>query len=218
MTAFIFDLDGLLAETEQLHFEAYHKMLGDYGIELTREMFVNAWLSGKHYGTRYFLEKAGITDKAELDKARLKKADIFRNHASGKLSFRPGAEDFLKKMEGSGIRCGIGTGGYEPEYALIAEELGLYDYVETIVGGSDVKKNKPDPEIFLTVAKKLNAKPDECVVFENSDIGMNSGLNANMYCVVIPSEFTDQQDFSEAHEFKTHFDEVDIEALIARNQ
>ena len=146
--AAICDLDGLLVDSEPLHFVAYKEVLGKYGIDLTKEMFISGWLSGKHYGTTYHLEKVGIVEPEKVNEIRNEKSDKFIEIATGKLDLMPGAADFLKELGRSGIRCGVGTGGHTKEYEFIREECGLGEYVEVFVGGDDVPKNKPAPDIF----------------------------------------------------------------------
>lgn len=198
MPAVLCDLDGLLIDSEGLHYEAYKEVLGAYGITLTLEMFVTSWLSGEQYGTRHYLREAGITDSEELNRARNHKSEVFCRIAKGRLKLMPGVRIFLDKVKAAGLPCGVGTGGYQKEYEFSARECGLEAWVDAFVGGDDVARNKPAPDIYLVAAKKLNVPPKDCVVFENSDIGMNAGLNAGMRCIVVPSPYTLAQDFSRA--------------------
>jgi putative hydrolase of the HAD superfamily len=213
MSAVLCDLDGLLIDSEGLHYEAYKVMLKEYGIDLSVDMFVESWLGGKQYGTRYYLQKAGVMSEEELDRARRKKADLYCEMSKGKVKFMPGAEDFLKRVKEAGIKCAVGTGGYKKEYTFAANEVGLFDYAQAFVGGDEVDRNKPAPDIFLEAARQLDEEPSNCVVFENSDIGMNAGLSANMRCIVIPSEYTTQQNFEGATQQFQHMDEVDLSQL-----
>ncbi|MDP2624645.1 MAG: HAD family phosphatase [Candidatus Peregrinibacteria bacterium] len=213
MNAVICDLDGLLIDSEQLHFEAYRYILGDYGVTVTRQMFIDAWLSGTIYGTHYYLKEAGITDKDEIARARARKTDRYVEIAAGRLKLMPGVEGFLKRLNQVGIPMGVGTGGYRKEYEFSIKECGLNPYVQAMVGGDDAPRNKPAPDIFLEVAKRLNADPEQCVVFENSVVGLNAGLAAGMHCIVIPSDFTADQDFSKADELFSSIEEVDLSKL-----
>ena len=213
MTALLCDLDGLLIDSEGLHYDAYKIMLADYGIDLTLEMFVESWLSGKQYGTRYYLNKAGITDEKELHRARARKADLFCELAKGKLSLLPGVKLFLEAAKTANIPCAIGTGGYRQEYEFSAQECGLNNYMDVFVGGDDVEHNKPAPDIYLRVATQLGVEPNDCVVFENSVLGMKAGLQAGMRCMVIPSEYTLDQDFTGATNQFARIDEIDLHTL-----
>lgn len=213
MPAVLCDLDGLLIDSEGLHYEAYKLMMADYGIELTLEMFINAWLSGKQYGTRHYLNEVGITDKEELAQARARKSELFCELSKGKLRLMPGALEFLKKVKAAGIPCAVGTGGYRREYEFSAAECGLNEFVQHFVGGDDVEHNKPAPDIYLSAAQWLGVAPEDCVVFENSDIGMKAGLNAGMRCIVAPSDYTLRQDFTGATAQVESLAQVDILAL-----
>ncbi len=218
MAAVICDLDGLLVDSEELHFEAYRRMLEGYGIIITREDFVNAWLSEtprERYGTRFYLGQKGITDEAEIQKARHRKSDLFCEIAPRKLKLMPGAAEFLAGVKARGLRCGVGTGCYQKEYRLMSEELGLGKWAEIFVGGDEVLHNKPNPDIFLAVAAQLGISPEKCVVFENTDVGVSAARNAKMRCMVVPSVFSKNQDFSRAEGILNSLGEVDLLTLFS---
>ena len=193
--AVLCDLDGLLVDTEGLHYEAYKIMLADYGITLTLDMFVTSWLSGNQYGTKHYLREAGFTDEKVLSQARKRKSELFCTLAKDRIEMMPGARAFLEKAKAEGIGRAVGTGGHQREYEFIASEVGLNEVIEVFVGGDEVTHNKPAPDIFLKAAEKLGVAPKNCVVLENSDIGMKAGLNAGMRCMIIPSKYTLKQDF-----------------------
>ena len=198
----ICDLDGLLVDSEPLHFEAYRAVLKEYGIELTEPMFVKGWLNasqtGTRYGMRYYLEKTGIHREEDVQKARHRKSDIFIQIARGRLQWMPGAEHFLQRVQKLGIPCGIGTGVYRQEYEFMDRELGLRRYVQVIIGGDDVSENKPSPMIFNAVADHLKVPRQSCWVFENSTVGLEAAVNAGMRCIVVPSRMTSDAPFKEA--------------------
>lgn len=193
------DLDGLLADTETLHWEAYRQTLAPYGIDVTRQMFIESWLSGIHYGTVYHLNRMGVTDLKVIKEVRKKKEDLYIEFAEKqKIQFMPGAEEFLKVVKEHGISCGIGTGGYRHEYEYTIKACGLEKYVQVTLGGDEVAHNKPAPDLFLEVAKQLGVAPTDCVVFENSSIGLHAAEKGNIPCIIVPSEWTVTQDFTGA--------------------
>jgi HAD superfamily hydrolase (TIGR01509 family) len=212
--AILFDLDGLLVDTETVHFRAYQEVLGGYGVNLTDEMFKLSWLSGNRYGTPYYLKKAGVTDPKKIAAARAEKAELYRELAPGEIKLLPGVETFLKAAQAAGVKLGVATGGYQREYSFTLEYFGLEKYFQTVVGGNEVPNNKPAPDVYLQAAKDLGSPPEETVVFENSDIGMQAGLAAQMKTYVIPSRWTDHQDFSEATAQFKSFDELNLEDLL----
>jgi len=208
MTAFLFDLDGLLVDSEAVHFRAYQETLNPYGIDITQEMFIESWLSGTRYGTRYYLDEAGHGDK--FDEARAQKAESFRQHAIGHLELMPGVAEFLERVQAAGIPMGIGTGGYQHEYSFTMKQCGLDKIISVAVGGDEVEKNKPGPDVYLEAARQLGVDPATCIVFENSDIGMHAAINAGMKCVTIPSRWTTHQDFDGAWKQLKQINEFDL--------
>lgn len=213
----ICDLDGLLVDSEPLHFEAYSAVLHDYGIELTESMFVKGWLNpsltGERYGMRYYLGKAGVHRDAELHEARDRKSEMFTQIAKGRLEWMPGAEDFLKSVQARKIPCGIGTGVYRNEYEFMDRELGLRRYVQAIIGGDDVSENKPSPMIFNAVADDLKVPREQCWVFENSTVGLAAAVNAGMRCIIVPSRMTRDASFEGAIQILSSLSKVDVSKI-----
>lgn len=194
----ICDLDGLLVESEGLHFEAYRDVLREFRIEIDEQMFIESWLdlkNGVRYGLSHYLHQVGIEDPTEIHAVRDRKSLRFIEIAQDRLQWRAGAEDFLNEIRARGIPCGVGTGCYRKEYTFTAEALGLNQYASTIVGGDDTKTNKPEPDIFLEVAERIGVEPNRCIVFENSRLGLESAQRAGMKSVGIPSEWTANESF-----------------------
>lgn len=213
----ICDLDGLLVDSEPIHFEAYKAVLHEYGIELTEPMFVKGWLNpsltGERYGMRYYLEKTGVHREEDVQKARRRKSERFIQMAKGRLHWMPGAEAFLKKVQELKIPCGIGSGVYRQEYEFMDRELGLRRYVQTIIGGDDVSENKPSPMIFNAVADHLKVPREKCWVFENSTVGLEAAINAGMRCIVVPSRMTREGSFEGATQILSSLAYVEVSKI-----
>lgn len=195
------DLDGLLVDSEGIHFEAYREVLREFGIEINEQLFIEGWLDlkeGVRYGLSHYLHSVGIRDPKEIQAVRDRKSDRFIEIAQDRLEWRPGAEAFLRAVRDRGYPCGVGTGCYRKEYQYMADSIGLLDYVQTMVGGDDTHSNKPDPEIFWEVAKRLDVAPANCVVFENSRLGLVAAERAGMRSVAIPSDWTRNESFDRA--------------------
>lgn len=212
--AVIFDLDGLLVDSEPLHLKAYQSVLGRFGINITKEMFIESWLSGKHYGTTFHLNKVGIFDKQKIDRIREEKSDKFIELATGNLQLMPGVKEFLGLLEEAGVPCAVGTGGHQKEYDFTKKECGL-EHIKIWVGGDDVAHNKPAPDIFLKAAEILNMPPQKCIVFENSDIGISAAVSAGIKVVAVPSPYTKDQDFSRADRVLSSLQEITLTDLYA---
>ena len=210
--AVICDLDVLLVDSEPLHWHAYREVLEPFGLDITQEKFAESWLSGKHYGTTFYLNKVGVTDPAKIAEIREQKSDKFIEIATGVLPLMPGVQEFLDLLEKEGIPCAVGTGGHRKEYDFTKIECNL-DRIKTWVGGDEVEHNKPAPDIFLAAAAELGAKPENCVVFENSDIGLSAAINAGMKTIAIPSPYTKKQDFSSADAILSSLKEITLPKL-----
>ncbi|EKD92969.1 MAG: hydrolase, CbbY/CbbZ/GpH/YieH family, partial [uncultured bacterium] len=140
-------------------------------------------------------------------KVRQEKAQRFVELAQGNLKWMPGAREFLAQVREWGWDCGVGTGAHRSESDFIINECGISEYVNVWVSGDEVPKNKPHPDVFLKVAEKLGRNPQECIVMENSSMGLKAASEAGMRCFVVPSRFTLQQDFSGAAKQSSRLDE-----------
>lgn len=195
LAAFIFDLDGLLVESEAYHFHAYQAAFLEQGVRLLKKDFVQGWLENNQAVKARLIKKNPALD---LDKLRQRKSAYFFKIAPGRIKFRPGAQKILDICREISRPYALGTGCYYREIAFILKELNLEQIFKVVVGRDDVSKGKPNPDIFLEAACRLKVKPQNCLVFENSMVGLQAAKNAGMKCIVIPSEFTQNGKFKKA--------------------
>ena len=106
-----------------------------------------------------------------------------------------GALDFLKYLKANNIKTSVGSASKNAP--IILEKTGLLDYLDAISCGLDVTKSKPDPEVFLVAAKKLDTKPEDCLVVEDAHAGVLAAKNGNMYALAVGAAYGDEDaDFS----------------------
>ena len=103
----------------------------------------------------------------------------------------PGAMDLLKDLKEKGIKIAIGSSSRNSP--LILEKIGLSDFFDTTVDGNDISKSKPDPEVFLLAAEKLGTAPEDCVVIEDADAGVEAALSAGMKVIGVGSASNNSQ-------------------------
>ncbi|MBK3516934.1 beta-phosphoglucomutase [Carboxylicivirga marina] len=186
--ACLFDLDGVIVDTAKYHYIAWRELAAELGFEFTEED--NERLKGVSRMTslNILLEIGGVTLSDE-DKLKLaeKKNENYRTFI---LKMQPdeildGAEAFLKELKAKGIRIALGSASKNA--MTILDRLQLTHLFEAIIDGTKVSEAKPDPEVFLKGAEALNVKPDECVVFEDAEAGVEAALAGNMKCIGIGS-------------------------------
>jgi len=176
--ALIFDMDGTLVDSGQLHEFAWSEMLKKYDIPIDRPLMRS--LAGvPTKGTiEILLEKFSLSVSASLDEMNDFKEALV--HESMHKFVKPTALiDVAKKYHGVKPMA-IGTGAYTQEATTILGLCGLDKYIDAIVGADQVKNPKPAPDTFLRCAELLGVAAEKCVVFEDSKLGLQAAASAGM--------------------------------------
>ncbi len=209
ITTVIFDLDGLLADTEWLHCQAYQLALFEHHVGLTAADYGEHWVRrGK--GIQEWLCQHGF----ELDPGALRARKAIHFQALLRSSLRPmeGAADLLDRLTGT-MRIGLASSSYRDAVDGVIHGLGIAGYFETIVSGLDVARVKPAPDIFLEAAHRLGVDPAECAVLEDAEKGVLAARAAGMQCVAVPNDYTRDHDFSQAARVCSSLNEVTVNLL-----
>ena len=194
MRAVVFDFDGVLVDSEPLHFEALRDAMLSEGITVTREDYFAKYLAFDDRGAiRRVLEDHGISPDAEqMDRiARLKAArfgEVLKN-----VTFFPGARDVVRALAAE-VPLGIASGARHAEIEAILTTGELREPFSVIVGADDVPRTKPDPAPYLVAARELAAfapglEPADCLAFEDSVPGIASALAAGMKVVGVAHSY-----------------------------
>jgi len=217
MKALIFDCDGVLVDTERDgHRVAFNRAFHDFGVELDWDVPLYGRLlkqvaGGKERLQQYFDEvgwPTGAGDDRPGYVARLheRKSAIFQQMVrNGTLALRPGIKRIVDEAHAAGIRLAVCTTAREESVLAVLDLLGAErkSRFEHVLAGDIVSRKKPDPEIYVMAAQRLGLDPDECLVIEDSEIGLRAALGAGMNCVVTTSTYTADEDFSGALEVLT---------------
>ena len=186
MKAFIFDLDGVIVDTAKYHFLAWRDLANDLGFEFTKEQ--NELLKGvsrvRSLEILLNIGKIQLSDKRKEELLIVKNVE-YLEYVNKMTSdeILPGIKELLTFLKKEKVPFALGSASKNAP--LILKKVGLYDMFEAIVDGNDVSKAKPDPEVFLIAASKLNKKPDQCIVIEDALAGVQAANNAEMISVAI---------------------------------
>ena len=209
ITTVIFDLDGLLADTERLHCQAYQLALLEHGIHLTEADYGEHWVRCGS-GIQEWVGQHGYDcDPGAL---RARKATHYQELLHSSLRPMEGAVALLNRLSGK-MRIALASSSYRDAVDGVIYRLGIANYFETIVSGLDVARVKPAPDIFLETANRLDVVPAECVVLEDAEKGVLAADAAGMRCVAVPNDYTRDHDFSKATHVCSSLDRVTIELL-----
>ena len=184
--AFIFDLDGVIVDTAKYHYLAWKNLANSLGFDFTEEQ--NEQLKGvsRVKSLEILLDIGKVTLSEE------KKAELLVEKNTEYLEFvnqmtsqeiLPGVTNVLDFLDAHTIKYALGSASKNAP--LILEKVGLLQRFSAIVDGNDVSKAKPDPEVFLIAAQKLNADPTNCIVIEDAIAGIQAANKANMTSIGI---------------------------------
>ncbi|MDQ0191875.1 beta-phosphoglucomutase [Paenibacillus wynnii] len=189
--ACLFDLDGVLVDTAKYHYIAWKELADDLGFQFTEQD--NERLKGvsRVASLNILLEIGGLSfTDAEKEKLAEKKNNRYVEYITTMDSSEilPGALDFLKECRAHGIRVALGSASKNA--MMILNNTGLTPYFDAIIDGTHTSVAKPDPEVFLLGAKALETVPEQCVVFEDAEAGIEAAIRAGMVSVGIGSPET----------------------------
>ena len=185
--AVIFDLDGVLVTTDELHFEAWKRLAEELGItDFTKDDNARQRGVSRMASLEVVLEKTDrkFSEDEKLALAEKKNGMYVKSLESlDRSAALDGVFDFITYLRNNGIKIAVGSASKNTP--VILEKTNLADKFDAVSCGLDTQKSKPDPEVFLIAANKLGIAPAECVVIEDSDAGIEAAKSGGMYAVAV---------------------------------
>ncbi|MCK5107718.1 MAG: HAD family phosphatase [Nanoarchaeota archaeon] len=193
MKAVIFDKDGVLLNSGETNILSVIGAFKELGISITEEE--KEYVIGKHPRDyrEYFLERYNI----DYNKFSVIQSIKYYEHLE-KVTPRKKAISLVHELKKLNINIALTTSSSLNSTLKTLKKIKLSTIFDVIITRDDVKNSKPHPESYLLTAKKLNIKPEDCVVIEDSDVGVESAKSAGMKCIAIPNEYTKNMDLSKA--------------------
>lgn len=186
--AVIFDMDGVLIDSNPYHLQKWIDFLIAHHVPFKAEELPKLILGQRNdTALRYFLGE-GLSREQSLEfseELEEKFRAAFRPHAKPPA----GLVALIQSFEGAGIPMAVASSAMRKNVEFAVDALGLRAYFRLLVSGDEVAHPKPHPEIYLTAAQKLGARPEDCAAFEDSFVGIESAKGAGMKCVAIASTF-----------------------------
>jgi beta-phosphoglucomutase len=181
--AVIWDVDGTLVDTAELHFQAWERMSGEMGRPFSRDDFA-ATFGRRNPEIIRFLFRQEFTDQ-EVGDIGERKEGYYRTEAEKSVALLPGVRDLLEGFRAAGVRQAIGSSAPRQNVEMIMRLTKTSEFFEALVGMEDTQRGKPDPQVFLTAAEKLGVPPSRCLVLEDAIAGVQAAKGGGMKCVAV---------------------------------
>ncbi len=194
--AVIFDLDGVIADTEHLSARADDISLAKHGIAMTQDEKHRAF--GRRMEEIYADMLQARNIKMDIKQLVREKDEVFVRLIKGNMKPIKNSLELVGFLKKHGFKLALATSSHEEKMMPELRELGIEDLFETRVSGDDVSRGKPDPAMFLEAAKRLGVRPEDCAVIEDSAFGVQAAKNAGMYAIALRSPNSPGQDLSPA--------------------
>lgn len=181
--AVIWDVDGTLVDTAELHFAAWLRTANEMGRPFTRDDFA-ATFGRRNPEIIRFLFRQDFTDAQVLDIGE-RKETYYRSAAESGVSLLPGVRELLDGLHARGVRQAVGSSAPRGNLDLILRLTDSRRYFGAVVGMEDTQRGKPDPQVFLVAAQKLGVPPTRCVVLEDAVAGVEAARAGGMRCLAV---------------------------------
>jgi HAD superfamily hydrolase (TIGR01509 family) len=190
-TTVLFDMDGVIVDSLPTHALAAQSVLRKYGHNLTTEDYMQNFAGCTDTaGFRDFFGRLGQPVEVDVDPLVEEKAAEYLALCQGELVAFPGALEFIHELAGREVALGLVTSALRTEAELTLDSFDIRNKFGALVTAGDVGHSKPHPEPYLTGAAKLGAKPENCIVVEDSTDGVEAALRAGMRCLAVTNTCT----------------------------
>ncbi len=212
LKAILFDMDGVIIDSEPLHCKAFQKAMKHYGLDLSKEYCYQFIGNTDRYMVDQLIKDFQLSNTAE-EIIQLKHEVLEQLEVEEPYPAVPYVVDLIKHLSQYPIKLAIASSSPMEQIEKTAKNLNLSPFFHEYVSGMDLKHSKPAPDIFLKAANLLGVSPEECLVIEDSYNGVTAAKAANMTCVGYYNENSGNQDLSKADIIVEGFEEITFQFL-----
>jgi beta-phosphoglucomutase len=215
LQAVIFDMDGVIVDTEPLHRKSFFKVFADVGIEVDATLYASFTGKATLAICRELCAHFNLRQTPESLMALKRKyfKEIFKNDHG--LALLDGVLPLIKDYYDHGLKMVLASSASMDNIKQIFSRFGLDKYFVAKLSGADLKDSKPHPEIFIKAAKASGHDPSECIVIEDATNGIKAAKAAHIFCVGYQSVNSKNQDYSAADLVISHFNEIEFDKISA---
>jgi beta-phosphoglucomutase len=187
-TAVIFDVDGVLIDSYEAHFQSWLQMFGEQGASFTEEQFRKTF--GRTSRDIIAALHGGELTVEEMDAWDDRKEALYRDIIRKEFPANDGAGELLDSLHAAGFKLGVGSSGPPENILLTLECLGRASLFDAVATRKDVTRGKPDPQVFQIAGERLAVSPEQCVVVEDAPAGIEAANRAGMASVALTGTAT----------------------------
>ena len=213
LKAVLFDMDGVIVDTEPLHHKAYHMMFDDYNITVSKDLYESFTGQSTINVCKKLVEHFNLESNPEA------LVLCKRSHFNGLFDFDeslkllPGVLELIKNYHQNGLTLVLASSASMGTINKVFKRFELDQYFVAKLSGADLKASKPHPEIFIKAAQAANQPPENCIVIEDSTNGLKAAIGANVFCIGYNSLNSKNQDHSIANLKTNTFEAIHFEKI-----
>lgn len=220
LKAVIFDFDGVIADSEELHYKALNEVFKRYRVDVPQTVHWEKYLG--------FTDRENIAavnndykmglDSDGIERLMKEKKELFEEMAKREAVIIEGVEEFIRRLAAARVRMAICSGALRSDIDIMLDGAGFADLFEVIVSAEDVTKGKPEPEGYLLALERFNqsggfVRASDCIVIEDSHWGLEAALAAGMYPVAVTTTYRREELQGKARTVVNRLDELSVEQL-----
>jgi len=200
LRAVIFDLDGILADSEPWWNEIDSKLLAEYGVIYRGEYHREVLGVSYRLAVEFYKKAFGLS--ASIEELMRRRGEIATEFFANRVGLFPSTKRTLERLRDMKVRLAIATSSVSASARPFLDRHGLTPFFDGIVTGDEIERGKPDPDIYLRAAKKLGIGADACLVIEDALSGITAGKAAGMRVAAIPDRrFVDARDYEKEADY-----------------
>jgi beta-phosphoglucomutase family hydrolase len=213
--AVIFDLDGVIVESEDAHIEAERQTFQEHNVKISaEELHTYTGTMAKVMFTELIAKYKLNTTFEEINS---QKEEILLKLLDQDAEPTKGVLNLIQELKRRGIKLAVGSSSNRKLVNYILNKLNLTHTFDCVITAEDIEHSKPDPEIFLKAATELGVKPNQCLVIEDSKLGVEAAKSAGMKSIGYRNPHSGNQDLSKADAIIDDFSKVDIEKMLEQS-
>ncbi|WP_296786785.1 HAD family phosphatase [Selenomonas sp.] len=211
--AFIFDMDGVIIDSEPIHSRVKMDTFRHFGLPFDEADLIH--YMGRTSGEMFqeVIDSAGRRDLTPEELTDYKHKHYLEVLKSGEIEPVKGTVELIKELYAAGIPIALATSSWPVVVDAVLDGFGIRPYFRSVLSGSELPASKPDPAIYQITAKRLGVNPADCVVLEDTRNGILAAKGAGMYCIAYRNPNSGKQDLSLADRIVEDIREIKIETL-----